>query len=105
MLARSVARLTATLSTPGTFPIAFSTRRTHDAHVIPVIGRLASAFVADGGSVVDMFSAILFFVYYIPPSGISSHANHSTDSQASGGQAPVMRNSYRRRREKAQFAP
>jgi hypothetical protein len=39
----SVARFTATLSTPGSFARDFSTRRTQEAHVIPSIGRKASS--------------------------------------------------------------
>ena len=40
--ARSVARLTDALSTPGTAAIAFSTRYTQDAQVMPVLGKLWS---------------------------------------------------------------
>src|SRR5437867_3308799 len=38
----SVARLTLASATPGTFASAFSTRRTHEAQVMPVIGRVTS---------------------------------------------------------------
>src|SRR5918997_1194317 len=37
-LAFSVARFTLAPSTPSTLPRAFSTRRTHEAHVMPVTG-------------------------------------------------------------------
>src|SRR5471030_3066045 len=46
-VAFSVARLTDTCPTPGTFASAFSTRRTHDAHVIPPIASSAVTDVAD----------------------------------------------------------
>jgi hypothetical protein len=45
--ARSVARLTEALSTPGTAAMAFSTRRTQEAQVIPSTGKLWS-----GGGVI-----------------------------------------------------
>src|SRR5437763_8630883 len=38
-VARSVARFTWALTTPGTFASARSTRRTHEAQVMPVMGR------------------------------------------------------------------
>ena len=44
--ARSVARLTDALSTPGTAAIAFSTRYTQDAQVMPVMGKLWSGGAA-----------------------------------------------------------
>src|SRR5690554_6535576 len=48
--ARSVARFTTTLSTPSTFESAFSTRPTHEAHVMPSTGRLIVVGpVASGG--------------------------------------------------------
>ena len=42
-VACSVARLTDEFSTPGSFAMAFSTRRTHEAQVIPSMGRIASS--------------------------------------------------------------
>ena len=42
MRARSVARLTDASTIPGTLRVAFSTRRTHDAQVMPVIWRITS---------------------------------------------------------------
>jgi hypothetical protein len=44
--ARSVARLTDTLWTPRTAAIAFSTRYTQDAQVMPVMGKLWSGVAA-----------------------------------------------------------
>lgn len=43
MRARSVARFTDASTIPGTFRVAFSTRRTHDAQVMPVIWRITSS--------------------------------------------------------------
>jgi hypothetical protein len=40
--ARSVARLTLASRTPGSLPNAFSTRRTHEAQVMPSIGNVTS---------------------------------------------------------------
>src|SRR5690606_5199251 len=45
MLARSVARFTDTATTPGTALMAFSTRPTHEAQVMPSIGREIAADV------------------------------------------------------------
>src|SRR5215204_2663739 len=47
-VARSVARLTEARSTPSTLPIAFSTRLTQDAQVIPLTGKLTSSIVGVG---------------------------------------------------------
>src|SRR5215210_304334 len=44
-VARSVAKLTAARSTPATLPIAFSTRLTQEAQVIPVTGKVTSTVV------------------------------------------------------------
>ena len=62
--ALSVARLTAAVVTPGTAAMAFSTRRTQDAQVMPSIGKLCRmAPAARGGftgafMVTDLYSII-----------------------------------------------
>src|SRR5215207_10105329 len=58
-VARSVARLTAARSTPATLPIAFSTRLTHEAQVIPVTGKLTSTVLDGGEEIVGAMTALL----------------------------------------------
>src|SRR5271156_7148645 len=48
-VAFSVARLTDTLPTPGSFASAFSTRMAHEAHVIPLISSSALACATRSG--------------------------------------------------------
>jgi hypothetical protein len=53
-VARSVARLTDAVSTPGTALIAFSTRTTHEAHDIPSIPNSVGMGRAVDFSILDM---------------------------------------------------
>src|SRR5260221_14756892 len=69
IVACSVARLTETCSIPGTARIAFSTRATHDAQVMPVMPTLKRR-----GSAVLRVSAL---------DGISAERDASTDIFAS----------------------
>ena len=58
MSARSVARLTDTLSTPGTLARAASTRPTQLAQVMPSMGRLIAAAVARASLVIGMLMVV-----------------------------------------------
>jgi hypothetical protein len=51
--------LTAARSTPATLPIAFSTRLTQEAQVIPVTGKLTSTVVDVGDACVVAMAALL----------------------------------------------
>ena len=58
-VALSVARLTCTLATPGSFFKARSTRPTHEAQVMPCTGRVTAAAVGAVTALAAVFMAVV----------------------------------------------
>src|SRR5688572_29284582 len=86
-VARSVARLTAARSTPAILPIAFSTRLTQEAQVIPLTGKLTSPVLDRGEETVGVMTArLLGQQEYTPDRYMNPRLKHSRRVKAHPGQ-------------------